>query len=103
MAVDRDGRHLPGRAETVIGAGVEGHNRGVIHICLIGGAGSAAHDDFRDHFTEPQEQSLVELVRDVMHRTPIRRVSGHNEWAAKACPGFFVPEALPAIGTALPA
>jgi len=30
--IDRDDATLPGRAESEIGAGVEGHNRGVIHI-----------------------------------------------------------------------
>jgi hypothetical protein len=37
-----DDRAYPGRAETEIGAGLEGHNRGVVHICPIGGLGSSA-------------------------------------------------------------
>ncbi|MBD3765646.1 MAG: N-acetylmuramoyl-L-alanine amidase, partial [Rhodobacterales bacterium] len=49
--IDHDGAILPGRAETEIGAGVEGHNRGVIQICLIGGAGAAATDAFDRNFT----------------------------------------------------
>lgn len=89
--IDVDGARWPGRPETEIGAGVEGHNRGVIHVCLIGGAGSAATDDFARHFTPAQDASLRSILRDISARTRIQRVSGHNEWAAKACPGFHVP------------
>jgi len=90
--VDRDGAILPGRAETVIGAGVEGHNRGVIHVCMLGGHGSAETDRFADHFTPAQGQTVRGLViPGIKARTTILRISGHNEWAAKACPGFNVP------------
>lgn len=87
----RDGDIARGRAETVIGAGVQGHNRGVIHICLLGGHGSASSDLFSDHFTAAQDEAVRRLIADIARRTPIERVSGHNEWAAKACPGFHVP------------
>jgi N-acetyl-anhydromuramyl-L-alanine amidase AmpD len=89
--IDRDGAVAPGRRETEIGAGVEGHNRGVIHVCLIGGHGSAATDRFAQHFTRAQDAELRRLIAQISARTPIRRVSGHNEWAARACPGFNVP------------
>lgn len=89
--IDRDGARATGRAETEIGAGIEGHNRGVIHICLIGGHGSASTDAFSRHFTTAQDRELRETIAEISARTTIRRVSGHNEWAAKACPGFNVP------------
>jgi peptidoglycan hydrolase-like protein with peptidoglycan-binding domain len=92
--IGRDGSILPGRAETEIGAGVEGHNRGVIHICLIGGAGSAETDSFTRNFTGRQDIALRGLMQGIAMRTGIRRISGHNEWAAKACPGFNVPDWL---------
>jgi len=88
--IGRDGKMLSGRAETEIGAGVEGHNRGVIHICLIGGAGSAETDRFSRNFTPAQNISLRQQLQGIGMRTGIRRISGHNEWAAKACPGFNV-------------
>ncbi len=94
--IDRDGTILPGRAENVIGAGVEGHNRGVLHICLIGGAGSAATDAFEKNFTAFQGAALRKILASIQLRTPIRRISGHNEHAAKACPGFSVPKWLEA-------
>lgn len=94
FVIDRDSTVLPGRRETEIGAGVEGHNRGVIHICLIGGAGSAATDAFERHFTPHQAAALRKLLASVQLRTPVKRISGHNEWSAKACPGFSVPKWL---------
>ena len=88
--IGRDGKILPGRAETTIGAGVVGHNNGVIHVTLIGGAGSAETDRFADHFTPSQDVTLRQQLQAIGMRTQIRRISGHNEWAAKACPGFTV-------------
>lgn len=92
--ISRDGQLMPGRAETTIGAGVEGHNQGVIHICLIGGGGSAETDAFSRNFTPSQEVTLRQQLQAIGMRTRIRRISGHNEWAAKACPGFNVPKWL---------
>jgi peptidoglycan hydrolase-like protein with peptidoglycan-binding domain len=88
--VGRNGQLVTGRRETEIGAGVEGHNRGVIHVCLIGGFGSAARDRFADHFTPAQDRSLRDLLQGIGMRTAIRTISGHNDYAAKACPGFTV-------------
>ena len=88
--IDRDGATLPGREEAEIGAGVEGHNRGVIHICLIGGAGSATTDSFERHFTAAQDGTLRGLIDAIRGRTEITRVTGHNDHAAKACSGFVV-------------
>lgn len=92
--IDRDGTILPGRSETVIGAGIESHNNGVIHCCLIGGHGSAETDDFSDHFTTDQDKALRSKIADIRGRTAINKISGHNEYAAKACPGFTVSEWL---------
>lgn len=89
--IDRDGTILPGRPETVIGAGIESHNNGVIHCCLIGGHGSAETDDFSDHFTPDQDKALRAKIADIRGRTAINKISGHNEYAPKACPGFHVP------------
>ena len=88
--IDRDGATMPGRAETVIGAGVEGHNAGVIHISLIGGAESAATDPFARNFTAAQDATLRRLIAEISARTGITKITGHNDWAAKACPGFDV-------------
>ena len=86
--IDRDGAILPGRAETEIGAGVESHNRGVIHICLIGGAGSAATDPFERNFTAAQDRALRGLINAIRAETAITRITGHNDHAAKAWSGL---------------
>jgi hypothetical protein len=72
--IDRDGATLPGRAETEIGAGVECHNRGVIHICLIGGAGSAATDLFERNITAAQDR----VLRGALLRTLAVKDSHHE-------------------------
>lgn len=92
--IGRAGDCVAGRDETEIGAGVQGHNSGVIHICLIGGHGSSEHDAFSDHFTAAQDKTLRETIACISRRTPIRKVSGHNDYAAKACPGFQVGDWL---------
>jgi peptidoglycan hydrolase-like protein with peptidoglycan-binding domain len=94
--IDRDGAWAPGRAETVIGAGVEGHNRGVIHICLLGGFGASANDRFERHFSTDQDISLRDLTQRIGRCTAIATTTGHNDHAAKACPGFRVGDWLAA-------
>lgn len=92
--IGRGGEVLAGRPETVIGAGVMGHNAGVIHVCLIGGFGSASTDRFAEHFTAAQDVTARHLIQAIGMRTQISLVSGHNQYAAKACPGFTVSQWL---------
>lgn len=88
--IGREGGVLAGRPEDQIGAGVAGHNRGVIHVCLLGGLGSAATDRFSQHFTTAQDAKLRAVLQGIGMRTQVTKISGHNEYAAKACPGFTV-------------
>lgn len=67
-----------------------------IGICLIGGHGAGRRDRFSDHFTDAQERTLRALIAEIAGRTAIDLVSGHNQYAAKACPGFDVPSWLAA-------
>lgn len=91
--IDRDGRVAKGRPVDQVGAHVQGHNTGTIGVCLIGGHGSSERDKFSDHFTAAQEKALQKLLADLMKAHPdARRISGHNQYAAKACPGFNVPD-----------
>lgn len=88
--IDRDGQISKGRKEETVGAHVQGHNEGSIGICLIGGHGSNENDPFDKNFTPEQDAALRGLIEDIKERTPIKSVRGHNEVAAKACPGFNV-------------
>ena len=90
--IDRDGKVLPGRPEAVIGAHTIGHNSGTIGICLLGGYGSAETDPFTANYTAQQDITLRQMIDAIGSRTVIERVSGHNQYAAKACPGFNVPK-----------
>lgn len=89
--IDRDGKVMAGRAETVIGAHAgAAKNRGTLGVCLLGGHGSSENDHFAQHFTRAQDMTLRQTIDAISLRTAITRVSGHNEYAAKACPGFHV-------------
>lgn len=88
--LDRDGAFAPGREVEDMGAHVKGHNRETIGVCLIGGHGAAAHDAFPDHFTDAQAGALLAFVEAWREDDPEIIVSGHNEYAAKGCPGFDV-------------
>ena len=88
--IDRDGTVTKGRPMARDGAHVRGHNKGTIGISLFGGHGSSENDAFSDNFTPEQDAALRELLRTLMRDYGFSKVSGHNEYAAKACPGFRV-------------
>jgi N-acetyl-anhydromuramyl-L-alanine amidase AmpD len=86
--IDRDGTVAQARAEHVVGSHVAGHNQGSIGICLIGGHGSNENDPFEKNYTAAQDKALRDLIENISARTQIKYVRGHNELAAKSCPGF---------------
>lgn len=90
--IDRDGTVAEGRPLDQVGAHTQGHNTGSIGISLIGGFGSSADDKFQDHFTPQQDFALRKLIDDLKYRFSVTKVSGHNEYANKACPGFRVKQ-----------
>ena len=91
--IGRDGVVVAGRPLDQIGAGVKGFNRGVVHICLMGGKDvDIADADFGDNFTPEQDAALWQLINDLWDRAGSElTVSGHNQHAAKSCPCFHVP------------
>lgn len=96
--IDRDGTVIEGRPLDKVGAHVKGHNTGTIGISLFGGHGASADDNFYDNFTEDQERSLKKLISDLQDNHPsITKITGHNQWAPKACPGFSVPAWLEGV------
>lgn len=95
--IDRDGTFATGRPYAEQGAHVSGHNSDTLGICLVGGHGGNENDQFSDHFTEAQEKALIEWIEARKAEFPsITKVSGHNEYAAKACPCFRVKDWYPA-------
>lgn len=88
--VYRDGRVFAGRPIGQVGAHVSGRNTGTIGICYVGGLtadGKAA----KDTRTDGQRASLLWLKEQLIRIHPgIAAVSGHNAYAAKACPSFDV-------------
>lgn len=93
--INRKGEWMenPHRPVEQIGAHVKGHNERSIGICLLGGHGGAATDDPSDHFTQVQMIALRQLIGHLKDKyQTIREVSGHNEYAAKACPCFRVKD-----------
>jgi hypothetical protein len=89
--IDRDGTVVEGRPLSRTGAHVRGRNTGTIGIALFGGFGGSTHDDFADNFTPEQDAALRRLLTTLGERFPtINKISGHNEYAAKACPTFDV-------------
>lgn len=87
------GRDLDGDGDPFneVGAHTVGRNLRSVGIALEGGFGSSENDQFSDHFTPEQDLALraeIERIeRYCGRKLPVR---GHNEFAAKACPGFNV-------------
>lgn len=95
--IDRNGKVATGRPIERDGAHVRGRNKGTIGICLFGGHGSSETDAFADNFTPEQDKALRKLLGDLQKKYGFTRISGHNEWAAKACPGFKVQRWLSVV------
>lgn len=89
--IDRNGTVALGRPIDQVGAHTQGHNTGTIGVSLFGGFGSAATDKFSDNFTQEQDKALRGVIKELSTLYKITTVSGHNQYAAKACPGFNVP------------
>lgn len=87
--VYRDGRIMLGRPIGQVGAHVAGHNTGTIGISYIGGV-SADGKTAKDTRTPEQRASLLWLTQQLATKHKVKRIRGHNEVAAKACPSFTV-------------
>lgn len=95
--VYRDGSIHAGRPVGQVGSHVAGHNTGSIGIVYVGGV-SADGKTPKDTRTAAQRASMLWLTRQLVARHGIKRVRGHNEVAAKACPSFDVrKDALGAV------
>jgi len=87
------GERWAGRPLEAIGAHCEGHNTGTIGVVYVGGLAKDARTP-KDTRTEEQKASLLAELTDLRDRFGIKKVSGHNEYAAKACPSFDASKAF---------
>jgi len=90
--IDTDGTVALGRPVIRSGAHCRGRNRNSIGVTLIGGFGGEKHDEFSDHFTDEQDEALQLLIENLRDTHNISKVSGHSEYANKACPCFSVDD-----------
>lgn len=87
--VNFDGSIILGRPLEQVGAHVEGHNTGTIGISYIGGVDKNLKP--KDTRTVAQKATLIAKCKELIAKYPtIKKVSGHNQYAAKACPSFDV-------------
>lgn len=93
--VRKDGRIYRGRAETAIGAHLQGHNNNSIGICAEGDFGV-------EQMPDVQKQALINLVADIKKRYPKIQVKKHNDYAATACPGKNYPFDKIKVGSIAP-
>lgn len=85
-----DGSINIGRPIDQVGAHTKGHNKESIGVCYVGGIG--LDDKPKDTMNEKQELGLFELIYSIRTMFGWMPLSGHNEYANKACPSFNVPE-----------
>ena len=89
----RDGSVGYGRPVKESGAHVAKMNKHTIGVSLVGGRGCCADDAFSDNFTSEQADALRNLIEQYKKQFPsIVKVTGHNDYASKACPGFSVED-----------
>ena len=89
--IDRNGAIAAGRPLERVGAHVKGRNAQSIGIALVGGHGGSETDTFADHYTQAQDAALRGLIGELKARFGDLAITGHNQYAAKACPCFYVP------------
>ena len=88
--VHPDGVIDAGRPEGKVGSHVAGHNSGTLGIVYVGGVAADGKTP-KDTRTAAQKAALLDLAEALIAKYPaIKKVTGHNQYAAKACPSFDV-------------
>lgn len=77
-----------------IGAHTMDRNRGTLGFLLVESRKITHIGTFDDWFTADQNRVLRALLDDLRISHGVRRVSGHNDYARRLCPGFRVSEWL---------
>ena len=85
-----DGTVKPGRPESQVGSHVAGRNSGTLGVVYVGGVVADGKKP-KDTRTPAQRAALLAHINALIARYPtIKKVTGHNQYAAKACPSFDV-------------
>lgn len=82
-----NGSFYPGRPLDMIGAHVIEHNAGTLGFLLIESRKIDRIREFSDWFTPQQAATLRQKLAGI---PGLQKVSGHNDYASKLCPGFKV-------------
>jgi len=87
--VHLDGSIEAGRPLNRVGAHAAGHNRYSIGAVYVGGMDSNMINP-KDTRTAAQKASMLALTEELCRRYNLNIISGHNQYAPKACPSFSV-------------
>lgn len=82
-----NGQWYSGRPLTMRGAHTIGHNKDTWGILLIEHRQIKKMGEFEDYYTDAQRRALRAWLRAMPQ---LEKVSGHNAYAPKLCPGFNV-------------
>ena len=80
------------------GAGCAGQNHDTLHICYVGGIMGDGSQRAEDNRTSGQIATMKWLIKHLMDNPSWPALDdksdivGHNQFAAKACPSFDVPQ-----------
>jgi len=85
-----DGTMATGRSLWTVGAHVVGHNSGTIGLCMVPVATITKMGRLEDFYTPQQIAAVKSYIKELAALTKITKVSGHNQYANKLCPGFRV-------------
>ena len=87
--IRRNGAIEDGRSIEKVGAHCNGHNTGTIGICMVGGITETGRPE--NNFTPEQFEAVQNLIYSLVTIHPtIKKLSGHNDYANRACPCFNV-------------
>lgn len=70
--------------------GVKGQNAVSKHVCYIGGVDRQKNP--KNTMTPEQAETLEIYIKHEILRHPDIQIAGHNQFSAKACPSFNVPD-----------
>lgn len=86
--VHLDGQVTAGRPESQVGAHVANRNANTIGYVYVGGVDANDPKRAKDTRTAAQKRTMLRLTKEAIERYGLTKVSGHRDYAQKACPCF---------------